>query len=78
MFKRSHKVTVKIQTNQTPEKNAVIMLTLNKVVSRRVITVNFLNIRTPKKFIVIILKFELCGSTIEQLVQTMQTQWQTV
>ena len=28
-------------------------------------TVNFLNIRTPKIFVVIILKFELCGSTIE-------------
>ena len=28
------------------------------------ITVNFLNIRTPKKFVVITLKFELCGSTI--------------
>ena len=27
-------------------------------------TVNFLNIRTPKKFVVITLKFELCGSTI--------------
>ena len=26
-------------------------------------TVNFLNIRTPKKFVVITLKFELCGST---------------
>ena len=29
------------------------------------ITVNFLNIRTPQKFVVITLKFELCGSTIE-------------
>ena len=29
------------------------------------ITVNFLNIRTPKQFVVITLKFELCGSTIE-------------
>ena len=28
-------------------------------------TVNFLNIRTPKIFVVIILKFEPCGSTIE-------------
>ena len=28
-------------------------------------TVNFLNIRTPKKFVVITLKFEVCGSTIE-------------
>ena len=37
-------------------------------------TVNFLNIRTPKKFVVITQKFELFGSTI----QTMQTEWQTV
>ena len=29
------------------------------------VTVNFLNIRTPKKNVVITLKFELCGSTIE-------------
>ena len=29
------------------------------------ITVNFLNIRTPKHFVKITLKFELCGSTIE-------------
>ena len=28
-------------------------------------TVNFLNIRTPKKYVLITLKFELCGSTIE-------------
>ena len=28
-------------------------------------TVNFLNIRTPKTFVLIILKFELCGATIE-------------
>ena len=28
-------------------------------------TVNFLNIRTPKLFVVITLKFELCGSTTE-------------
>ena len=28
-------------------------------------TVNFLNIRTPKNFVVITLKFGLCGSTIE-------------
>ena len=27
--------------------------------------INFLNIRTPKQFVVITLKFELCGSTIE-------------
>ena len=30
-----------------------------------VLTVNFLNIRTPKNFVVITLKVELCGSTIE-------------
>ena len=28
-------------------------------------TVNFLNIQTPKTFVVSTLKFELCGSTIE-------------
>ena len=28
-------------------------------------TIIFLNIRTPNKFVVITLKFELCGSTIE-------------
>ena len=28
-------------------------------------TVNFLNIRTPKQFVVITLKYELCGSTIQ-------------
>ena len=31
--------------------------------------VNFLNIRTPKKFVVIILKFEQRGFTIEKCVQ---------
>ena len=41
-------------------------------------TVNFLNIQTPKKFVVIILKFELCGTTIEKWVQTMQMKWQTM
>ena len=29
------------------------------------LTINFLNIRTPKKFVVITLKYELCGSTKE-------------
>ena len=28
-------------------------------------TVNVLNIRTPQKFVVLTVKFELCGSTIE-------------
>ena len=32
---------------------------------KNVITVHFLNIRTPKEFVVITLKFEICGSTIE-------------
>ena len=41
-------------------------------------TVNFLNIRTPKKFVVITLEFELYGSIIQSWVQTMQTEWQTV
>ena len=35
------------------------------VMSSVMYTVNFLNIRTRKKFVVITLKFELCGSTIE-------------
>ena len=30
----------------------------------KMFTVNFLNIRTPKKFVVITLKFELCGANI--------------
>ena len=41
-------------------------------------TVNFLNIQTPKTFVVITLKFEPYGSTIELQVQTMQTEWQMV
>ena len=40
--------------------------TLGKVdISFYALTVNFLNIRTNKKFVVITLIFELCGSTIE-------------
>ena len=34
-------------------------------VVRQICTVNFLNILTPKKFVGITLKFELCGFTIE-------------
>ena len=34
-------------------------------------TVNFLNIRTPQKFVVIVLKFEQRGFTIEKCVQKM-------
>ena len=48
------------------------------IISIDIYTVNFLNSRTPKTFVVITLKFELCGSTIEQWVQTMQTEWQTM
>ena len=33
--------------------------------TKQTATINFLNIRTPKLFIVITLKFELCGSSIE-------------
>ena len=33
------------------------------IISLIFVTVNFLNIRTPKKFVVITLKFELRGST---------------
>ena len=35
-------------------------------------------IKTPKKFAVITLKFEQGGFTIEQCVQKIQTEWQTV
>ena len=35
------------------------------MVQHLVNTVNFLNIRTPKTFVVITLKYELYGSTIE-------------
>ena len=42
------------------------------------VTVNFLNIRTPKIFVLITLKFELCCSTVELCVPTMQMEWQTV
>ena len=36
-----------------------------EILSKMLTTVNFLNIRTPKKIVVITLKFELCGSTTE-------------
>ena len=39
------------------------LLYLQKITSFT--TVNFLSIRTPKQFVVITLKFELYGSTIE-------------
>ena len=42
------------------------------------IPVKLLNIRTPEKIAVIILKFEHCGSTIEYWVQKIQAEWQTV
>ena len=42
-----------------------ITLLQNIVDMAKVNTVNFLNIRTPKIFVVITLKFELCGFTIE-------------
>ena len=42
-----------------------IILGLVGIIYGKVTTVNFLNIQTPKKFVVITLKFELCGSTIE-------------
>ena len=43
---------------QYVQKFVVIVLKLEQS------TVNFLNIQTPKKFVVITLKFEVCGSTI--------------
>ena len=41
------------------------LIYLNLVTEIPLTTVHFLNIRTPQKFVVITLKFELCGSTIE-------------
>ena len=38
---------------------------LTDMLNNFVCTINFLNIRTPKTFVVIALKFKLCGSTIE-------------
>ena len=48
-------------TNGTPEKDSNLWLLKHKNTEH---TVNFLNIWTPKKFVVITLKFELFGSTI--------------
>ena len=42
------------------------------------LTIKILNIRTPKKFAVIILKLEQYCFTTEKLVQKMQMEWQTV
>ena len=44
---------------------AIILLSICPHHYRFQATASFLNIRTPKKFVVITLKFELCGSTIE-------------
>ena len=41
-------------------------------------TVNFLNIRTPKKFVVITLKVEQDGFSLEKCIQKMQRELQTV
>ena len=46
------------------ERNQKRLQTLQSV-RYNFVTVNFLNIRTPKKFVVITLKFELCRSTKE-------------
>ena len=45
--------------NKCDSRNLIDWKLVNKT------TVNFLNIRTPKKIVVITLKFKLCGSTIE-------------
>ena len=47
------------------DKVAKIRLYERQMFQKSQTTVNFLNIRAPKKFVVIPLKFELCGSTIE-------------
>ena len=54
--------------NQCPELVPCYELPVDHATKQRVTCqniVNFLNIRTPKIFVVITLKFELCGSTIE-------------
>ena len=40
--------------------------------------VKILKFRTPEKFAVITLKFEQAGSTIEQCIQKVQMEWQTL
>ena len=54
--------TVNMQSNKLFDVKAMF---IELALSPLHVTVNFLNIRTPKKFVVITLKFELCGSTIE-------------
>ena len=61
VFSRS--LEIQIRTDYLPPGNKDS--TIITAVAIKVSTVNFLNIRTPKKFVVITLKFELCGSTIE-------------
>ena len=43
----------------------LLILCYNSNFDINVYTVNFLNIWTPKQIVVMTLKFELCGSTIE-------------
>ena len=43
-----------------------------------VITINFLNIRTPEELVVITLKVEQDGVSLEQFIQKMQRELQTV
>ena len=50
---------------QEAASNVKVVRVQTQVMLHNEITVNFLNILTPKKFVVITLKFELCGSTIE-------------
>ena len=49
----------------TQQVDTIVKIKNNLDTQKMLYTVNFLNIRTPKKFVVITLKFELCGSTIE-------------
>ena len=55
---------VDVMFNAVAKSSKLSMYAFRLLSSATKITVNFLNIRTPKKF-VIALKFELCGSTIE-------------
>ena len=69
-FPATHPVTKMLSYNSSyiiEKTYAVFIFTLlvSAFVVRCIPTVNFLNIRTPQKFVLITLKFELCGSTIE-------------
>ena len=51
-----------LKTNETFSCDVAHMFLCRNISSN---TVNFLNLQTSQKFVIITLKFELCGSTIE-------------